>query len=122
VTTDGHDAYPRSIRETLDPAVMHRTSRYKNSRIEQDHRGIKLRYYPMRGFGNFASAASFCIGYEKQRQYFRQRTRRYQCVTLADQLCWPRTPSGAIRRKSGCASARIWLGLEETASTADRLT
>lgn len=104
MTTDGHDAYPRSIRETLDPAVMHRTSRYKNSRIEQDHRVMKLRYYPMRGFGNFASAASFGIGHEKQRQ-----------------LCWPLTPSGAIRRKSGCASARIWLGMEETASTADRL-
>jgi len=29
VTTDGHDAYPRAIRETLGRAVIHRTSRYK---------------------------------------------------------------------------------------------
>jgi len=43
VTTDGHDAYPRAIRETLGDAVSHRTSRYKNNRIEQDHRGMKQR-------------------------------------------------------------------------------
>ncbi len=36
VTTDGHDAYPRAIRETLGPGVSHRASRYKNNRIEQD--------------------------------------------------------------------------------------
>ena len=34
VTTDGHDAYPRAIRETLGDGVQHRTSRYKNNRIE----------------------------------------------------------------------------------------
>ncbi len=49
VTTDGHDAYPRAIRETLGDGVTHCMSRYKNNRIEQDHRGIKQRYYPMRG-------------------------------------------------------------------------
>ena len=47
VTTDGHDAYPRAIRETLGPQVRHRTSRYMNNRMEQDHRGVKQRYYPM---------------------------------------------------------------------------
>src|SRR3954447_24542861 len=46
VTTDGHAAYPRAIRETLGPDVRHRTSQYMNNRIEQDHRGIKQRYYP----------------------------------------------------------------------------
>jgi len=30
VTTDGHDSYPRAIRETLGPDVRHRTSRYMN--------------------------------------------------------------------------------------------
>ena len=33
--------------------------------------GIKQRYYPMRGFGSFASAARFCSAFEEQRQYFR---------------------------------------------------
>ena len=41
VTTDGHDAYPRTIRETLGGAVRHRTSRDLNKRIEQDHRALK---------------------------------------------------------------------------------
>jgi putative transposase len=34
VTTDGHDAYPRAIRETLGAAVVHRNSRYLNNKIE----------------------------------------------------------------------------------------
>src|SRR4051794_23217245 len=33
VTTDGHDAYPRAIRETLGPGVRHRTNQYMNNRI-----------------------------------------------------------------------------------------
>jgi len=84
VTTDGHDAYPRAIRETLGDDVTHRTSRYKNNRIEQDHRGVKQRYYPMRGFGSFASAARFCPAFEEQRQYFRAVTRCGEHVSLAD--------------------------------------
>jgi putative transposase len=51
VTTDGHSSYPRAIREILGSDVHHRTSKYLNNRLEQDHRGIKQRYYPMRGFG-----------------------------------------------------------------------
>src|SRR3712207_8235378 len=50
VTTDGHDSYPRAIRTELGKDVRHRTSAYLNNRLEQDHRGIKGRYRPMRGF------------------------------------------------------------------------
>ena len=84
MTTDGHDAYPRAIRETLGPGVHHRTSRYKNKRIAQDHRGIKQRYYPMRGFGSFVSAARFCPAFEEQRQYFRAVTKSGERVSLAE--------------------------------------
>jgi len=84
VTTDGHDAYPRAIRETLGSGVRHRTSRFKNNRIEQDHRGVKQRYYPMRGFGSFASAARFCTGFEEQRQYFRAQARSDERVSLGE--------------------------------------
>jgi len=83
VTTDGHDAYPRAIRETLGDGVTHRCSRYKNNRIEQDHRGVKQRSYPMRGFGSFASAARFCAGFEEQRQFFRAVSRSGERVSLA---------------------------------------
>src|SRR4051812_40873031 len=48
VTTDGHDSYPRAIRTELGKDVRQRTSAYLNNRLEQDHRGIKGRYRPMR--------------------------------------------------------------------------
>jgi len=60
VTTDGHDSYPRAIRTTLGEGVKHRTGRYLNNRLEQDHRGIKGRYQPIRGFKCPRSAEQFC--------------------------------------------------------------
>ena len=48
VTTHRHDAYPRAIRTILGRKVQYRTSKYLNDRMEeQDHRGIKQRYYPI---------------------------------------------------------------------------
>lgn len=85
VTTDGHDSYPRAIRRVLGRKVEHRTNRYLNNRVEQDHRGIKQRYYPMRGFGNFKSASRFCQAFDEQRDYFRCRTRPKQTVPLSAQ-------------------------------------
>jgi putative transposase len=67
VTTDGHDSYPRAIRTELDGGVKHRTNQYL--RIEQDHRGIKGRYEPMRGFKNTESAARFCRAYDELRNH-----------------------------------------------------
>lgn len=85
VTSDGHDSYPRAIRETFGSAVTHRCNPYLNNRLEQDHRGIKQRYYPMRGFGNFSSAARFCRAFDEMRQFFRFRTTMNQSVPLAYQ-------------------------------------
>jgi putative transposase len=65
VTTDGHTSYPRAIRETMGSDVRHRTSTYLNNRLEQDHRGIKQRYYPMRGFGTIEAAARFCGAFDE---------------------------------------------------------
>src|SRR5712692_2907098 len=85
VTTDGHDSYLRAIRETLGSDVLHRTNRYLNNRLEQDHRGIKQRSYPMRGFGSVTSAAHFCRAFGEVRQFFRVRTTMKQHVSLAEQ-------------------------------------
>ncbi len=85
VTTDGHDSYPRAIRQTLGSQVIHRCNRYLNNRLEQDHRGIKQRYYPMRGFGSLASAARFCRAFDEVRQFFRVRTTMKQKVSLVQQ-------------------------------------
>jgi transposase-like protein len=62
VTTDGHDSYPRAIREILGGDILHRCNPYPNNRLEQDHRGIKQCYYPMRGFGSFAGIVNLFVG------------------------------------------------------------
>jgi putative transposase len=85
VTTDGHIAYPRAIHRVLGRKVVHRTNRYLNNRLEQDHRGIKQRCYPMRGFGNFEAAARFCRAFDEQRYYFRYRTKPKEVMPLAEQ-------------------------------------
>ena len=85
VTTDGHDAYPRAIRRILGRKVEHRTNKYLNNRLEQAHRGVKQRYYPMRGFGSFESALHFCSAFDEQRNYFRYRTKSREVVALAEQ-------------------------------------
>ncbi|MEP7289447.1 MAG: IS6 family transposase [Chloroflexota bacterium] len=85
VTTDGNDAYPRAIRRVLGRKVLHRTNRYLNNRLEQDHRAVKPRYYPMRGFGSFASAARFCTAFDELRHYFRARSTRQKPLSLPEQ-------------------------------------
>ncbi len=84
VTTDGHDAYPRTIRETLGDGVTHRTSRYKHKRIEQDHRGVQQRSYPLRGCGSFVSAARCCLAFAEQHQYRRAQSRADERISLAE--------------------------------------
>src|SRR2546421_3813132 len=50
----------RDLHGTMGSNVEHRTNNYLNNRLEQDHRGIKQRYYPMHGFGTVEAAARFC--------------------------------------------------------------
>lgn len=85
VTTDGHASYPRAIRETMGRHVQHRTSKYLNNRLEQDHRGIKQRYYPMRGFGTIEAAARFCCAFDELRNYLRPRHTMGEAVSLLEQ-------------------------------------
>jgi transposase-like protein len=65
--------------------VQHRTNKYLNNRLEQDHRGIKQRYYPMRGFGNVEAAARFCCAFDELRNYFRSRHTLKEIVSLSEQ-------------------------------------
>jgi putative transposase len=85
VTTDGHASYPRAVRETLGDHVLHRTNKYLNNRLEQDHRGVKQRYYPMHGFGNFGSAARFCCAFDELRNYFRLHSTLGEAASLSEQ-------------------------------------
>jgi putative transposase len=103
VTTDGHDAYPRAIRTELGRHVRHRTSRYLNNRLEQDHRGIKGRCRPMLGLKSTGSARRYCRGHDELRNFLRCRSRMRQRVPAA------------TRRWQHMRRAAIALGILETA-------
>ena len=83
VTTDGHDAYPGAIKAQLGKGVRHRTTRYLNNHLEQDHRGIKQRIRPMGGFKSVESARRFCRVHDEVRNFLRPRSRRNEVVSLA---------------------------------------
>lgn len=91
VTTDGHDSYPRAMRERLGEQVTHGCNQYLNNRIEQDHRGIKQRYYSTRGYESVESASRFCRTFDEQRQFY--RVRRTMCE---------RGPPLAAQRQAVC--------------------
>ena len=103
ITTDEHDSYPRAIRTELDDGVKHRTNQYLNNRIEQDHRGIKGRYRPMRGFKSPDSASRFCRGFDELRNHLYPRSRRSK-----------NTPTSS-RRKQFLQLGIIALGIMEAA-------
>jgi putative transposase len=82
ITTDGHDAYPRAIRNVFGKRVTHRTNRYLNNHLEQDHRGIKQRYKPTCGLKTFATAARFCCVFDEIRAFLRPQSHRDQFLTF----------------------------------------
>jgi hypothetical protein len=83
ITTDGHDSYPGAKRTELGTQVRHRTSRYRNNGLAQDHRGLKGRYRPMRSFKCPRSATRFCRRYDELRNHPRPRSRHNQHVPAA---------------------------------------
>jgi putative transposase len=87
ITTDGHDAYPRAIRQVFGTRVVHRTNRYLNNHLEQDHRGIKQRYRPMGGFKQGHTAARFCRIFDEVRAFLRPQSQRNQPLSLAQRRC-----------------------------------
>jgi hypothetical protein len=62
--------------------VRHRTSAYLNNRLEQDHRGIKGRYRPMRGFGSVVSAGRFCRSGGERLPVARHTSQRVRSASL----------------------------------------
>jgi putative transposase len=83
-TTDGHDAYPRAICNVFRGRVTHRTHRYLNNHLEQDHRGIKQRYRPTGGLRTFATAARFCRVFDEVRAFLRPQSRHHQDLSLTE--------------------------------------
>ena len=69
ITLDGYAARQRAVCELKQSAnlpinVCVRTSKYLNNLIEQDHRRVKQRVYPMLGFKRFRNAAITIRGIE----------------------------------------------------------
>ena len=85
VTTDKESSYPTAIERVAGRKVEHRTLKALNNKLEQDHRGIKSRYRPMKGFKTAESAARFCAAFEEQRAYLRQRRRHSEVRGLGIQ-------------------------------------
>ena len=80
VTTDKHPAYTKAIRWIVGRKVLHRHNQYLNNRIEQNHRPIKQRYYPMLGFAKFESASRFCTAFDELRNYLSVQSLRGEHV------------------------------------------
>ncbi len=69
ITLDGYPATHSAVAElkksgVLRPQTKVRASKYLNNLIEQDHRRVKQRIYPMLGFKNFANATTTISGIE----------------------------------------------------------
>ena len=69
ITLDGYAASHTAVDELKKSAILPtnvcvRTSKYLNNLIEQDHRRVKQRVYPMLGFKRFGNAAITISGIE----------------------------------------------------------
>jgi len=80
VTIDKHPAYTRAIHWTVGRKVLHHHNQYLNNRIEQNHRPIKQRYYPMLGVTRFESASRFCTAFDELRNYMGVQSARGEHV------------------------------------------
>jgi len=69
ITLDGYPATHSAVAELKKSGMLRletkvRTSKYLNNLVEQDHRRVKQRIYPMLGFKKFGSAAVTISGIE----------------------------------------------------------
>lgn len=83
ITLGGYPATHAAVAELKESAVLRpevrvRTSKYLNNLIEQDHRRVKQRIYPLLGFKSFGNAAVTISGIE-----FVQQIRKGQFDTSA---------------------------------------
>ena len=72
ITLDGSRAYHQAVAElkaegVLPAQTLVRTNKYLNNMIEQDHRKVKQRCYPMLGFKTFGNAQVTLCGTEQRR-------------------------------------------------------
>ncbi|MDF1795243.1 MAG: IS6 family transposase [Coxiellaceae bacterium] len=73
ITTDKEPGFSDAIQTVFGQSTIHRNVKYLNNRIEQNHRGIKSWYRPMKGFKSPWSAMILCHAFEEIRQFFRSQ-------------------------------------------------
>ena len=85
----------------LPANVVVRTSKYLNNLVEQDHRRVKQRYYPMLGFKRFGNAAVTISGIE-----LIQKIKKGQARHLKHQ---PRRDgsSASVGGRAGCVRCHL---------------
>ncbi len=83
IATDRRPGCPPALARVFGGDVEHRRSKFMNNHLEQDHRGVKGRTRPMRGFKSPAGAARFCRAHDEVRDFLRPTTRRKQHVPAA---------------------------------------
>jgi putative transposase len=89
-----------TVPEELGKDVKHRTSQYKNDVLEQDHRAVKGRYRPMRGFKEFGAAQRFCRAFDEVRNVLRPASYLNQTMSAVLPPCatWFLLPDTAFGR------------------------
>ncbi len=75
ITTDKEPAFYSAVENTFGDYTDHRDIKYLNNCLEQDHRGIKSRTGPMKGFKDIICALIFCTAFEEIRQFFRMKNK-----------------------------------------------
>ena len=65
------EATNKVTKEELGESVIHRTNKYLNNLIDQDHRGIKQKYKTMKGFKSFRAPVRFCEAFDELRDYYK---------------------------------------------------
>lgn len=75
ITSDKEPALYPAIENVFGDYTTHRDNKYMNNRIEQDHRGVKSRTGPMKGFKDIFCALRFCTVFEEIRQLLRMKNK-----------------------------------------------
>ncbi|MDF1761178.1 MAG: IS6 family transposase [Coxiellaceae bacterium] len=73
ITTNKESGFSDAIQTVFGQSTIHRDVKYLNNRMEQNHRGIKSWYRPMKGFKSPWPAMILCHAFEEIRQFFRSQ-------------------------------------------------
>ena len=100
ITLDGYPATHSAVAElkksgVLRPQTKVRTSKYLNNLVEQDHRRVKQRLYPMLGFKNFGNATVTVSGIELV-QKIRKEQFDTSAVTVREETRVPHMWDGVL--------------------------